>query len=134
VKKIIAFLIAATLLVCITPKKSDAQINKSVTLSKASVSGTDTATATITADDYVKSFTVVATKTSGTVAGKIYFYGSGDGTNYDKLDSLTMADAAGAQFKTFKPLLPLVYYKYKVTALSTGGVWTVALKQLERTK
>lgn len=133
-KKIIIFLIAATLLVCVTPKHSVAQMNKSVTLSKSSLSGTDTATATITADDYTKSFTVIATKTGSSPTGKVYFYGTGDGTNYDLLDSLTVANVAGAQYKTFKPALPLVYYKYKVSAFTAGGTLTIALKQLERTK
>jgi hypothetical protein len=66
--------------------------------------------------------------------GKVYFYGSGDGTNFDLLDSLTVANVAGAQYKTFKPVLPLVYYQYKLYTLSTTGVWTISGKALSRTK
>jgi hypothetical protein len=111
---------------------SQAQIVKTVTLSKDTLSSADTSIATITAEDYVRSFTVVATKVSGTVAGKAYFYASGDGTNYDLIDSLTVANVSGAQYKTFKPALPLVYYKYRVYTLSTNGVWALRVRQLTR--
>ena len=132
-------LFALTLLV-IAVSIANAQISSNVTLlstagaSKTSVTNADTATAIITASDYFRSTTVVATKTSGTVAGTIYWYGSGNGTNYDLLDSLVVANTSGAQYKTFKPSLPLNYYKFKVYILSTNGVWTIAAKQLNRQK
>ncbi len=131
-KKLITFLIAATIFAGLAPQKADAQISRSITLSKASLSSTDTSTATITADDYTRSFTVVATKTGGTVAGTVYFYGSGNGTNFDLLDSLVVANTSGAQYKTFKPVIPLVYYQYKITTYSTNGTWTISAKQLTR--
>lgn len=131
-KKIFAILSLIAIAAFCVPAVTHAQIISTITLSKASLSSTDTSTATITADDYVRSFTVVATKTSGTVAGTIYFYGSGNGTNFDLLDSLTVANTSGAQYKTFKPALPLVYYQYKITTYSTNGGWTIAAKKLTR--
>lgn len=131
-KKLIAAIFLFAITAAFTPTASHAQASKSVSLSKAALSSTDTSTATITADDYTRSFTVVATKTSGTVAGTIYFYASGNGTNFDLLDSLTVANTSGAQYKTFKPAVPLVYYQYKITAFSTSGGWTISAKQLTR--
>lgn len=131
----------ATLILIAFTAAAHAQISTSVTLSspssgatKTSLSSTDTAQAVITASDYFRSVTVVATKTSSTVAGKAYWYGSGNGTNYDLLDSLTVADVSAAQYKTFHPTLPLYYYKFKIIIYSTSGVWTISSKQLIRQK
>lgn len=133
-------LFAAIVLIVITAA-AHAQIVSSVTLSspssgatKTALSSTDTAQAVITASDYFRSLTVVATKTTGTVAGTAYFYGSGNGTNYDLLDSLTVANTSGAQYKTFKSTFPLSYYKFKVVIYSTNGGWTISAKQLIRQK
>lgn len=131
-KKLFAPITLFAIMAAFAPQTADAQILRSVTLSKTSLSGTDTSTGTITADDYVRSFTVVATKTGSSPTGKVYFYGSGDGTNYDLLDSLAVANVAGAQYKTFKPALPQVYYKYKIAAYTAGGALTLSAKQLSR--
>jgi hypothetical protein len=131
-KKLFAILVLFAVAALVAPTQTHAQINRTVSLSKATLTSTDTSTATITADDYTRSFTVIVTKTSGTVAGKVYFYGSGDGTNFEKLDSLVLADVSGAQVKTFKPVIPLVYYQYKITDLQTGGTTTISAKQLTR--
>ena len=64
-------------------------------------------------------FQVTNTKLSGTVAGKTYFMGSVDGTNYVKLDSLTNTNQTTntAVFTQSPPRYP--YYRFSYTGTGT---------------
>lgn len=71
-------------------------------------------------------FQVINTKLSGTAAGKTYFMGSVDGTNYVKLDSLTNTNQT-TNTKTFiqnPPAYP--YYQFSYTGTGTMSVITTA--------
>ena len=96
--------------------------------------GTDTITNTATVNlDYTHresfktgAFQVVNTKLSGTAAGKTYFMGSVDGTNFVKLDSLTNVNVT-TNTKTFiqnPPAYP--YYRFSSTGSGTMSVITTA--------
>ena len=79
----------------------------------------DTATATFSVDNSVKSFRGFVTKTSGSIGGKLYFQGSyGDGY-WDSLDSLTLTNVT-TQYKTFNPGVPLIYASYRIQYITTG--------------
>ena len=60
----------------------------------------------------------VITKVSGTAAGKVYFAGSLDNTNFDLLDSLTLTNIT-TNFKHFK-LTSSPYYYYKLIYRPSG--------------
>lgn len=96
--------------------------------------GTDTILNTATVNlDYphtgsmkTGAFQVVNTKLSGTAAGKTYFMGSVDGTNFVKLDSLTNVNVT-TNTKTFiqnPPAYP--YYRFSSTGSGTMSVITTA--------
>lgn len=96
--------------------------------------GTDTIANTATVNlDYAHSgsfksgaFQVINTKLSGTAAGKTYFMGSVDGTNFVKLDSLTNVNVT-TNTKTFiqnPPAYP--YYRFSSTGSGTMSVITTA--------
>jgi hypothetical protein len=99
---------------------SDAQVITSFT-----GGGTVTNTATVNCDLVCRNFyetavfQVINTKTSGTVAGKTYFMGSVDGTNYIKLDSITNANqTTNTQvFTQSPPRYP--YYRFQSTGVGT---------------
>ena len=69
-------------------------------------------------------FQVTNTKVSGTAAGKTYFMGSVDGTNYVKLDSLTNVNVTTntAVFTQSPPSYP--YYRFSTTGTGTMSVIT----------
>lgn len=70
---------------------------------------------TATAGYSAASFTVVATKISGTVSLKFYLWGSNDGTNYTLTDSSTAFADQTTNERTFtKVTTPYVYYKMEV--------------------
>lgn len=71
----------------------------------------------------VASFQVVNKKFSGTVAGKTYFKGSLDGTNYVKLDSLTNLNtpADSINTKLFSDNPPKYIY-YKLESTGSGNM------------
>lgn len=60
----------------------------------------------------------IITKRTGTVAGKVYLYGSVDGTNYIVSDSLTLSDVSKNTAIWIKTP-PAVGY-YKITAITSG--------------
>lgn len=73
------------------------------------------------------------TKTSGTVGGKIYYQGLNlKGDTWTNLDSLTIANSAGYQFKRIAITTPLPYAGYRFYYLSTGGVWAPTAYYLRR--
>ena len=130
------FMIAITLAAFTPLQKAEAQtqtIKTSITLSQATVSGADTSDASFFVDKTHKSYTAKVVKSSGTLAGKVYFYGTVDESNYDKLDSLTLANVSTDQIKTFSfGTTNQPYYKYKVAIETTGGVAAVTLYRIRR--
>lgn len=71
-------------------------------------------------------FQVINTKLSGTAAGKTYFMGSVDGTNFVKLDSLTNTNQT-TNTKTFIQAPPAYpYYRFSSTGSGTMSVITTA--------
>ena len=93
-------------------------------------SDTITNTATVNIDLTVKGsydsgvFQVINTKLSGTAAGKTYFKGSVDGTNYVTLDSLTNTNQT-TNTKVFSQTPPIYpYYRLSSTGSGTMSVIT----------
>ncbi|MFZ1786715.1 MAG: hypothetical protein WAT92_00325 [Saprospiraceae bacterium] len=99
-----------------------------------SFTGSDTIvnTATVNCDLILRNyystgvFQVTNTKLSGTVAGKTYFQGSVDGTNYVKLDSITNTNqTTNTQvFNQSPPRYP--YYRFAYTGTGTMSAIMVA--------
>ncbi len=111
-----------------------AQIVKTVTLSKTTLTNTDTARSNISADKTVLSVEVSVVKTSGTVAGTVKLQGSFDAVNFDDLNTLTLADQA-LNRKVMAIPTPLIYPVYRIIFISSGtNVTTVSAKQLRRTE
>jgi hypothetical protein len=134
-KKLFVAMLAAFTVFFVMPTVSQAQIVKTIATSKASLSGADTANATIPVEATIKSVQFGGTKTSGTVGGKIYLQGlTLDGGTYVNLDSLTISNTAGLQYKlvAFHSALPLIYQSYRFYYLSTGGVWVPKAYYLRR--
>lgn len=131
-KKLFPFLLLAVMAFAYTP--THAQIPKAVAPSKTSLSAADTASAVIPIDGTVQSVQIGATKTSGTVAGKIYWQGlTLDGATWVKLDSMTVANSAGLQYKLITMgTAPFIYLSYRFYYLSTGGVWVPSGYYLKR--
>ncbi|MDP4264923.1 MAG: hypothetical protein Q8941_20510 [Bacteroidota bacterium] len=80
----------------------------------------DTITHIVTATAGYNCVTLQATttKVSGTVAGKAYVYYGLDGTNYNLVDSLTLADVT-TNFKTFA-YAPAEFVYYKIVYITSG--------------
>ncbi len=111
-----------------------AQIVKAITPTKDSLSSTDTGYAVIAMTSEVKSIECGGTKSSGTVGGKIYLLGQTlDAATWVKIDSLTIANSAGLQYKLITAPEALIYSAYKFQYLSTGGVWYPKAWYLRRT-
>lgn len=138
-KKLFAAALSMALILFIS-NCAHAQLVKSETIkstagvAKTSLSSTDTAYAlsgVITAAH--KSIEIGATKTSGTVGGKVYFQGKNlDGASWVNLDSMTVANSAGLQYKLITVPATLIYSDYRFQFLSTGGVWAPAAYTLRR--
>lgn len=135
-KKVLAILLVASLLV--VTQSATAQLQKA-SWSKTSVSGTDTATATLTMPfSTVASFTMTVTRTSGTQAGKVYVYG------YDQvvgektlLDSATFSGNTSVAYAkwnntTNTKFSQLSFYKYQFYLLNTSGAATLDVVGLVR--
>jgi hypothetical protein len=120
-----AFIGLFALSMLVAPTETNAQIVKSQSLvsttntAKTTLTAPDTAYAIYSVDYSVKSFKGYLSKTSGTVAGKVYFQGSyGDGT-WDNLDSLTLSNTT-TQNKLFNPGLSLIYATYRLAFITSG--------------
>ncbi len=135
-KKVLAILLVASLLV--VTQSATAQFQKA-SWSKTSVSGTDTATATLTMPfSTVASFTMTVTRTSGTQAGKVYVYG------YDQavggktlLDSATFSGNTSVAYArwnntTNAKFNQLSFYNYQFYLLNTSGAATLDVVGLVR--
>jgi len=89
---------------------------------------------TITSGYNTLSIQPVITKVSGTVAGKIYYAGTIDGTNYITQDSLVLANIT-TNTKIFVSQ-PAKFWKYKIWGVGTGTmnavmtVWYLARKTI----
>lgn len=133
-KKFVAILLSAAMLMAFTfvpTKHSDAQIVKAYSLvgkSKTDTLGSaaDTAVTSLSFDGSFKSVELYAKKISGTVSAKHYFEGKTlDGGNWVKLDSLTIADQTGDQFKIISVPSPRTYQAYRVSSYSATGTLRV---------
>jgi hypothetical protein len=112
---------------------TNAQIVSTITPTKTSLSSTDTAYSSLPITSVVKSIEIGATKTSGTVGGKVYFLAQTlDGATWEKLDSMSVANSAGLQYKLITTPANLIYKAYKFQYLSTGGVWVPSAYYLRR--
>lgn len=74
------------------------------------------------------SFQVVNTKLSGTVAGTVYFVASLDGTNWQKLDSLTMANVT-TNSKLFTDA-GCKYNNYAIQTVNSAGTMSLKTRAL----
>lgn len=117
---IVSMIVAFTMLAM----DCQAQISKAVTPTKTPLTlSADTAYAVLPIDNTVISIEMRGVKTSGTVGGKIYLLGlAPDGTNWDKLDSLSIANVSTQQYKIIT-MASKPYIQYKFQYLSTGGTW-----------
>ena len=127
------FLFASLIIAAVaTSFQSHAQIVTAVTLSKATLTNTDTAKSFLAVDKSVVSVEVAVSKTSGTVAGVVKLQGTFDKVNYDDLNTLTLADQA-LNRKMMAVSTPLVYPFYRIIFISSGtNVTAVSAKQLKR--
>lgn len=134
-KKLFYVLLSLSLvLVSSLHQNANAQIVKSITLSKTTLTAPDTAKATLSVDNTVVSVEVTINKTSGTVAGTAKLQGSYDGTNWDDISSLTLADVT-LNRKVLSLPIPLAHPIYRVIFITSGtNVTTVGCKQLRRTE
>ena len=140
-KKLLYVLLSFSILFLAAPNQNaSAQIVKSESITgtsgaaKTSLSSADTAYAlsgVITSTH--KSVEIDATKTSGTVGGKVYFQGKILSTStWVSIDSLTVGNTSGLQYNLITVPSTLKYSDYRVYFLSTGGVWVPAVYTLRR--
>jgi hypothetical protein len=99
-----------------------AQIVTTVKATKDTLTNADTAYVNFSVTNLAKSVEAHVTKVSGTVAGKVYFQATVDGTNYTTIDSLTLADQS-VNYKVF-PLHAsngrLTYATYRFSIYESG--------------
>ena len=134
-KKLSFVLLSFALVLCLSvTQHAEAQIVKQVTLSKTTLTNTDTSKITLSVDQTVLSVEASVTKTSGTVAGTVKLQGTFDGVNFDDLNTLTLADQA-LNRKVMAIPTPLVYPVYRLIFLSSGtNVTAVKAKVLRRSE
>lgn len=114
-------------MLCAFSNSSNAQIIKTYSVvgkSKTDTLGSaaDTAHTSLLFDGSFKSIELYALKISGTVSAKHYFEGKTlDGNNWVKIDSLTIADQAGDQYKIISVPSPRTYAAYRVSSYSATG-------------
>lgn len=130
-KKILALAIV-TLSILFVAQHAQAQSLKTFTLSKTTLSATDTGYVVTALDDYTQSIYYKFTKNSGTPTGYFIISGSNDGSNWDALDTLTIT--GNGAFKT-KDMGKLIYNSYRVRAITTSTTQniTIAAYYLRRT-
>lgn len=92
----------------------------SKTLDTVTNTGVKTSTITVLGVHDQLSAHVTVTKISGTVAGKIYWQASTDGTNFASLDSVTITDLASATYQYNRTTtLPFVYFRVRAAGSGT---------------
>lgn len=142
-KKFLSFLLIASLTFTATviPDKEAAAQYKTFTFDKTTCSSAaDTATGVVNyPGSRVTSLTFAVTKVSGTLAGKVYVYGSNFGNTYTLLDSATVTNTAGTKDYDFNGVTNATkfigspnWYKYKFYYLQTNGSCTIEGKALVR--
>lgn len=118
------FLFISFMALCFMGLGLMASAQQSLTVSKATLTNTDTSYLSVRLPFYadIASFQIVDTKNSGTVAGKAYLQGSLDGVNYLTIgaDSLTLADQAINTQIWSVSVSPYTFYRIMVK--TTGGV------------
>lgn len=121
-KKFLTLLFIAALTAFILPDETSAQIRPEIFTKVTQDTIINTGTATVRYRCYggydTGIFQVVNTKISGTVAGKTYFEGSADGTNFVTLDSLTNTNVT-TNHKIFEDSPPS-YLWYRFRSVGTG--------------
>ncbi|MEI8142838.1 MAG: hypothetical protein WCG90_08230 [Chitinophagia bacterium] len=133
------FALIAILSMVFVAQTANAQFQKG-SWSKTSVSGTDTATGTITMPfSTVASFTMTVTRTSGTQAGKVYVYGYNTVVGSRVLlDSATFSGNTTVAYANFNHVsnsgkfTQLPFYKYQFYLLNTSGAATLDVVGLVR--
>lgn len=89
-KKFFSLFLIASVLFC---SSSQAQLVKSVSPAKATLTNADTTTISFgNVENDVTSFQAVFTRASGTAAGRVVLQGTIDGTNYLGIDSLAFTN------------------------------------------
>lgn len=132
-KKLLTLLLS-TVLVLVFSTHVDAQIKTTVTPTKDTIIGTDSAFANFSSLNTVKSFTAKVVRNGSTVIrGKVYLQGYIVSTSeWDTLDSLTITNVSTSQRKTFN-MTSLPYYAYRMKYLSdTTGKWNIYAYMLRR--
>lgn len=124
---LVAVMAAITMSLVSVPVKSVfAQSTNTVT---KSITGVDTITWATVASK-VRGFQYTATKTSGTVAGKVILEGTINGKTWVGVDSLTLADILPDQTKvtSIAPTAGTTYkgYRYRCTNTSAATIAVVA--------
>lgn len=112
-----------------------AQIRAGVMTGSDTIANTATVRllAKVTTASDVATFQLVNEKLSGTAAGKTYFEGSLDGTNYIKLDSFTNVNVTtNTKFFTDNPS-KYIWYRLSSTGVGTMSVITKGYYILRKT-
>ena len=107
--------------VFLTFTETEAQTVETFTNSGATLTNTATVNLTYKVKNTTTTagFQVVNAKTSGTIAGKTYFQGSLDGTNYVNIDSLTNTDKATNSKLFLQNPVGYPYYRLSWTGSGT---------------
>jgi hypothetical protein len=124
-----------SLLLCIgIAKLSNAQLVRPITPTKTTLSATDTAYATLPIEPTFKSARAYVTKVSGTVGGKVYLIADYGDSNWERLDSLTLANQT-LNYKLFTiPNNNFTYVNYRIQFITNSGTQSVtpSVKYLRR--
>ena len=102
---------------------AQAQITRQITIAAAddTLTNTDTANVTLVFDQSWKSVEVWVKEVSGTTGGSVYFMGEYlHGTDFVKLDSLTLSDVTTAQYKLITVPTTRLYKSFKLQYLHAG--------------
>lgn len=124
----------------VSTTKSEGQYNRFTFDKTTTASGADTATGNVNySASAATSLTFSVTKVSGTLAGKVYVYGSNVGNTYTLLDSATVTNTTGTKDYDFNAVTNPTkfigapnFYKYQFYYLQTGGAATIAGRALLR--
>jgi len=118
-KKLLIFSMLFTLAYAFTSTPAQAQLIRTVAPVKDTCVNTDTTIISLTpTSNDVVSFFVKANKVSGTVAGKIYYQTSLDGTNWFTQDSTTLSNIA-YNLGRYSPTI-LVWAQYRAQVTTSG--------------
>jgi hypothetical protein len=117
------FAISLAFIIPAISNKAEAQITRqqSITAADDTLVNTDTANVALTFDGSWKSVEAWVKEVSGTTGGMVYFMGEFlHGTDFAKLDSLTLTDVTTAQYKLFTVPNPRLYKSFKLQYIHAG--------------